>query len=173
MKLIEIAHISRLHGFKGAVVAYTESGKDSALGYLSLIYLGSAPETSSPFKLISSSWMPKGWKLELETINSESLAKALVGKKVFAPREEFLNLSNDEYYVSDLVGLTAFELETDKEIGIFISLSEASGPNEIKASSWVFRSTSGDFSVPAQKRFIHSVDLTNKKIWLKNLKDLV
>jgi 16S rRNA processing protein RimM len=172
MKLIEIAQISRLHGFKGSVVAHTDSGKESALGYLSLIYLGSTPENSTPYQIITSSWMPKGWKLELATVNTEVLAKALVGQRVFALRNELLELNQNEYYVSDLIGLRAFELETQKEIGVFISLSESPGPTELKSSSWVFSSSTGEISVPAIKKFIHSVDLAEKKIWLKNLKGL-
>ncbi|NBX93762.1 MAG: 16S rRNA processing protein RimM [Proteobacteria bacterium] len=173
MKLIQIAYISKLHGYKGAVVASTDSGKGSALGYVSQIYLGASPDQSHPHEIRSANWMPKGWKLELADITNEQSAKALVGQAVYVLRDELNPPSHNEYYVSDLVGLKAFEKDSNKELGTFVSLNESSPLHAgVKASSWVFAGPRGEFSVPAIKRFIYSVDLPAGIIWLQNLKDL-
>lgn len=172
MKLIEIGKISRLHGFEGALVVFTSSGKESSLGELDTVWIGAAPDKAASYSLESASWMPKGWKIELSTVDSEATAKALVGLSVFADRESLPSLEENEFYVSDLVNLTAYDRTTKKMIGRFIALEESSSDKSIKASCWLFETKEGPLSIPAVAHFIHSVDLKEKKIWLHNLQDL-
>lgn len=173
MKLVPIGSISRLHGYKGAVVAFTTTGKDSALGALSQVWIGSSPEEATPYLVISKAWMPKGWKLELSEVNSESVARPLIGKDIYAKREDLPELSLQEFYISDLVGLEAFEIETKKPIGTFRELQESAlNSDQIKASWWVFQTPLGQLTVPAVSHFIQKVDLEEKKIWLRNLKEI-
>ena len=116
--------------------------------------------------------MPKGWKITLETVHSAEFAESLIGKKVYADRLELPQLTKGEYYISDLVGLTGKELNTEKVIGIFSSLEEAIPVKGTVSACWIFKSSSGEVSIPAVARFIHSVDLKNGIIWLQNLKEL-
>jgi len=172
LKLIEIGKVSRLHGYEGAVVIFTSSGKESSLGELEIVWIGNSSDNVTSFAINSASWMPKGWKLELSDVNSEAAAKALVGLRVFADRDSLPSLEQNEFYVSDLLNLTAHEHETQRVIGRFVALEESSADRAVKASCWVFETTNGSLSVPAVAHFIHSVDLKEKKIWLHNLKDL-
>ena len=172
LKLIEIGKISRLHGYEGAVVVFTSSGKESALGDVATVWIGPSPEKASSYSIHSASWMPKGWKIELTNVESEETAKALVGMRVFAERESLPSLEQNEFYVSDLLDLPAYDRDTDKLIGRFIALEESSSDKSVKASCWLFETKDGPLSVPAVAHFIHSVDLKQKKIWLHNLQDL-
>ncbi len=173
MKLVPIGTISRLHGYKGALVAFTSTGRESVLGSLSTLWIGSSAETAVAYLVVSKAWMPKGWKLELSEINSESLALALVGKEIFADRKDLPALASKEFYLSDLQGLEAFESETQRSVGYFLELQESGSGNEsIQASWWVFKTPQGLLSVPAAAHFIEKVELEKKQIWLRNLKDL-
>lgn len=173
MKLVPIGTISRLHGYKGALVAFTSTGKESALGSLNQVWIGSSPETAVAYSVLSKAWMPKGWKIELSEINSESLALALVGKDIFAERKDLPALPSQEFYLSDLIGLEAFETETKQFVGHFQELQESgSGSETIHASWWIFKTPGGLLTVPAVSHFIEKVELKEKKIWLRNLKDL-
>jgi 16S rRNA processing protein RimM len=172
LNLIEIGKISRLHGYGGAVVVFTSSGKESVLGDVDAVWIGTSPDKASSYLIHSASWMPKGWKIELSNVDSEEAAKALVGMRVFAERESLPSLEENEFYVSDLLDLPAYDRDTDELIGRFIALEESSSERSIKASCWLFETKDGPLSVPAVAHFIHSVDLKQKKIWLHNLQDL-
>lgn len=170
--LIEIGKVSRLHGYKGSVVVFTPTGKESALGQITAVWIGSSPSTAIEFKIQSASWMPKGWKIDLSGICSEESAERLIGSCVYADRPSLPALNQNEYYLSDLINLIAYDCQTKKVIGSFVSLEESSSDQSIKASYWVFKTESGTLSVPAVGHFIHSVDLKEKKIWLQNMQDL-
>ncbi|NBX82354.1 16S rRNA processing protein RimM [bacterium] len=171
-KLIAIGKTVKLHGFKGALVVFTDSGKESALASLQRIWLGHTPEDVTEYALLSAQWMPKGWKLELKNISTETAAQALLGLSVFAERQDLPEPENNEYYLSDLLGVPAFELETQNSVGTFKALLETGQTAQVKATSWVFQTPSGELCVPAVAHFIHSVNLQEKKIWLKNLQEL-
>lgn len=171
-KLIEIGKVSRLHGYSGAVVVFTPTGKESTLRELEKVWIGASPDNATAYTILSASWMPKGWKLELTDINSEEAAKSLVGSSVFAQRDSLPSLDQNEFYLSDLLETTAYDWATQEVIGRFLSLEESSPDKDIKTSCWVFETRNGTLSVPAVMHFIHSVDLKRKRIWLHNLKDL-
>lgn len=171
-KLIAIGKTTKLHGFKGALVVFTDSGKESALASVKRIWLGHTPKDATEHAVLSAQWMPKGWKLELEHINTETAAQALLGLSVFAERQDLPEPENNEYYLSDLLGMPAYEWETQNSVGTFKALLETGQTAQVKATSWVFQTPSGELCVPAIAYFIHSVDLTAQKIWLKNLREL-
>jgi len=152
---------------------FTSSGKESVIGSLSQVWIGSSPDLAVRYSILSKAWMPKGWKLDLAEIDSEALARPLIGKNLFVPRNELPPLSGSEFYLSDLIGLEAFEWETQRLLGVFQELQESGETTkDIKASWWIFKTPQGLLSVPAVSQFIEKVDLTEKKIWLKNLKEL-
>lgn len=171
-KLIAIGKTIKLHGFKGALIVFTDSGKESALASVQRIWLGHTPEDATEHTVLSAQWMPKGWKLELKNISTEPAAQALLGLSVFAERQDLPEPAENEYYLSDLIGMAAFEWETQNSVGTFKALLETGPSAQVKATSWVFQTPSGELCVPAVAHFIHSVDLTAQKIWLKNLQEL-
>lgn len=164
--------MSRLHGYHGAIVIFTPTGKESSLEHLNIIWIGTSSETARSYSVQSASWMPKGWKLEVSGISSEETAKLLVGLSVFADRSSLPSLEQNEFYLSDLLELTAYDNKTQEMVGKFIALEESSPDGQIKTSCWVFETINGPLSIPAVAHFIHSVDLKKKVIWLHNLEDL-
>jgi 16S rRNA processing protein RimM len=173
--LVLIGTVSKLHGFKGSLVVYTPTGKDSSLGSLDRIWLGTGPENAQEFQLSSSSWMPKGWKILLESVNSEEKARALVGNQVFAERTDLPQLEKGEFYLSDLLGVAGVEKETGRTLGYLSRLEESNPESSVKATFWVFtpdKTKETELFVPAVSHFIETVNLDEKIITLKNLTDL-
>lgn len=170
---ISIAKVSRPHGFKGAFVATSPLGKDSALSYLKRVFVGSNAESAVPFEIETSDWMPRGWKLKLKTLDSEEGVKKLQTQSLFARREDLETPQNDEYFVSDLIQLPAIEEESGKILGKFSHLSEVTlKGKETLQHTWHFEKEDGtEFSVPAVKRYIKSVSLNEREIRLQNLAD--
>jgi 16S rRNA processing protein RimM len=173
-ELVEIARVLKPHGFKGALVAKTESGKDSALSYLTKLYIGKSPETTTEHQVIEKAWMPKGWKLELSGITSDSMAKSLRTFSIYALREDLSPVAENEFYVHDLLGASVMDSLSEEKCGTLSSIEPVSTQShEISQDRWWIESNGNFFSIPATTKYIHRVDVNQKTIWLKNLADFL
>ncbi|MBI4404655.1 MAG: 16S rRNA processing protein RimM [Deltaproteobacteria bacterium] len=164
--LVELGTVIRTHALKGAIVIYSPAGMDCALGYLKAVFLGHSPEKLSAFSVIESSWMPKGWILKLQGLNTLELARAWVGTKIFALREALKPPQAGEYYICDLVGCQVYDANTERPIG------QISGIEAAEQDRWYVSTPQGTLVVPANQRFIVRVDYEQKRVWVKNIEDL-
>ena len=85
----------------------------------------------------------------------------LKGKKIYCNRED-LNLSSDEYLISDLIGLDV--LYNDNSVGIITDVSRDNNPLIIIDRKKY---------VPYNMNFIEKIDFENKCIILKNCEGLL
>lgn len=167
---ISIACIARPHGFRGAFVAHSLLGRESALSYLTRVFVGKNLAALTEYPVESSDWMPKGWKLKLKGFDSDEDVKAVQQWEVFALREDLRAPLEGEYYVSDLLGLEGVDIATGQTIGLFTHLSEVSSSSgKVFQHSWHFKSGDKEFSLPAIPKYVHAIDLQAKKIFLRNL----
>lgn len=174
MDLVEIAKIIRPHGFKGAIVAKTDAGRDSALSYLTTLYLGKSPEKTTEHKVLESAWMPKGWKLELSGITSDIMAKGLKAYSVYALRNDLAPVAENEFYVHDLLGSVMVDTYSQTVCGTLASIEPVSTQSaDISQDRWWIESQGNIFSIPATSKYIQKIDVSIKTIWLKNLSDLI
>lgn len=158
--LIPIGQIYKPHGFRGSFVVRTDSGQDSALGYLKEIYFD---ETSEPLRILEASWMPKGWKVTVENLKSDEEVRRLKGRKLFAKREDLSDLAPGEYYLADLAECEAVDDQTGEILGVFKTLE-----NGRPYDHWWFVGDEREFSIPGLSRFIASVDTTEKVIRIRD-----
>jgi 16S rRNA processing protein RimM len=166
LKLVELGKVARPHGFKGHFVVDSPSGHESSLGAVSDILIGRSPEDTTPYRIIEASWMPRGWKLHVEGVDTEAQVHALKGATVYAPREELPETEDGEYYISDLIGASVIDTETAREVGT-LSGVETDGQHR-----WWIRSSEGEFAIPANAHFIVSVDVEQRQIRVRNLSEL-
>jgi 16S rRNA processing protein RimM len=174
MDLVEIAKVLRPHGFKGALVAKSDAGKDSALSYLTTLYIGKSPDKTTEHTVLESAWMPKGWKLELSGITTDLMAKNLRTFSIFAMREDLAPVAENEFYVHDLLGASVVDAFSEKTCGTLTSIEPVSNQSpEISQDRWWIESQGNLFSIPATTRYIQKIDISQKTIWLKNLSDIL
>jgi 16S rRNA processing protein RimM len=173
MDLVEIAKVMRPHGYKGAIVAKTDSGKDSALSYLTTLYLGKTPDKTTEHTVLESAWMPKGWKLELSGITSEVMAKGFRTFSVYALREDLAPVAENEFYVHDLIGSSVVDAFSHQTFGTLSSIEPISSqPNDFSQDRWWIESQGNLFSIPATSQYIYKIDISQKTVWLQNLSDI-
>lgn len=173
-ELVEIAKVLRPHGYKGALVAKTDSGKESALSYLTKIYIGKTSNNTTEHKILESAWMPKGWKLELSGITSDAMAKNLKTFSIFALREDLSPVAENEFYIHDLLGASVMDTCSQEKCGTLSSIEPVSPQsNEISQDRWWIESNGNFFSIPATTKYIQKIDISQKTIWLKNLSDIL
>ena len=96
--------------------------------------------------------------LKLKECDSRNDAEALVGKKIYMTEKDLLELSEDEFYVRDLIGM---EVEDGGEIIGKVKDVLTDRPQDLYV---VELSDDRNIMIPAVKEFIKEIDTENKKI---------
>jgi 16S rRNA processing protein RimM len=173
MSFVRIAIVSRPHGLKGEFVTAGDSGDDSALSYLSRVFLSTKSGEPKEYSIESASLSPKGWRVALEGVTRIEEAELLRGAEILALREDLDETEDNEFYVTDLLGCPVIEEETGNEIGKLADVEDVLTPTGQKATSrWWIKTPAGDVAIPAITRFIVSVDPKEKKIIVRNMEEL-
>lgn len=165
--LIEIGTIVKPHGFKGAAVVRPHAEKDSALEYVENVFVGKTAETVTPHQILKASWMPKGWKVQLSQVSSDSAVNLLRGQLVFAQRSSLTEPEPGEYYIHDLIGADVVDPD-GHSLGTLVGTLAVTSEQD----AWTVETKGTQWSFPAISHFIEKVDTENKTIYLKNVGDL-
>jgi len=171
MKYIEIGKISRPHGLKGSVLIPSREGKDSALAYVDEISLGANQEQLKSYAITKRAWMPKGWKITLESVSRIEEAEPFRDFKVFVRRDQLQQADENEFYVTDLEGLEVVDADTGNVIGTFSGI-ESDPMSEQLQERWLIEKNGEELTIPANQHFIKEVDTTNRKIFCHHLSEL-
>jgi 16S rRNA processing protein RimM len=174
MDAVTLGIVGRPHGFRGAFVVSTPSGKESALPFLKNVYIGASKDALRSFHLREAAWMPRGWKVVVEELSSDAEVSSLIGQTVYARREDLPETKSDEFYVHDLIGAKVLDSETSAPLGNFLAAEDVGGDQHpFGQERWWIETESVSFSVPATKHYIDRVDTKGKTIYLKNYKELL
>jgi 16S rRNA processing protein RimM len=125
-KIVPLGHISGVHGIKGWVKVHSLTEPREAIFEYQPWLLGEARE-----EVYISEGKKHGNRLIALLKNSESReqAEVLVNQPIAVYREQFPELSADEYYWTDLVGLSV-QLEDGSELGRIENML-ATGANDV------------------------------------------
>jgi len=122
-QLIEIGYCSKPHGIKGGFVFHLYSGNESILREKSNVTLFPHNERSSvdikgEKHAIESISYGNKVIVYLNNLSGRDIVESMIPFSIKISRSEFPNVDDDEYYVSDLIGLKVINHHTKKEIGI-------------------------------------------------------
>ena len=153
----EIGHISNTHGLRGEmkVRPFTESQK--RYEELKKVLINIKDEFKE-FEIESVRYQKDIVLLKLKGIDDIDAAEKLKNHYISIPRENAKNLSNDEYFIADLIGSEIFENE--ELVGILDDIFTA-GASDVYV---VKRKGKKDLLLPALKSIIKKVDVSNKRI---------
>jgi 16S rRNA processing protein RimM len=115
---VAIAHILRARGNKGEVAAELLTDFPERLKKLNEVYVGDAAISREPRRVaLSSFWMDRNHPGEgiFHFAGSESISDAekFRGAYVFLPMEQRMELAAGQYFVSDLIGCSVFEVQRE------------------------------------------------------------
>lgn len=161
MKLIKVGTIRKPHGLRGAFLVVTQSDRSSSLKHLSKIQIELQPNQLHTFSIEEAAWMPRGWKIKVDSINSIEEASTLQGKEIYAPRDWLPQTAPNEFYVSDLIGLSI--IKNNNRIGELVEVETLPHGPEV----WWYFDGNETTGIPAHTRFIEKICLDEKKIYLK------
>ncbi len=157
---IEIGEIVKPQGIRGEVKLRAMTSDMSRYARLETVYLKEGG-AYIPRKVIKGRSYDGFAFLQLEGVHDRNEAELLRGKMVYVDREHAIELTEDENFVCDLIGLAA-ENTKGEPIG---TLRDVLSPNAI-CDVYVFDTPRGEMMLPALRRVVKAVDVTSGRIVL-------
>ncbi|MDO4710832.1 MAG: ribosome maturation factor RimM [Peptostreptococcaceae bacterium] len=165
MKKYRIGQMVNTHGLKGEMKIYSYTDYPERFKEIEYIYFEREDQKYYIEKVKFHKSMPI---IKLKGIDIIEEAEKYRGKTLYIDEQNLRELDEDEYMISDLIGLEAF-LNNGSILGTVVNVLQYSA-NDI----YVIRSDSGkEFLVPAIKEFIPTIDIENKKMIIKPIEGLL
>lgn len=125
-KVVQIGHISGVHGIRGWVKVHSLTDpREAIFEYQPWLCGDSRKET----RIIEARQQGKHLVALLENISDRDQAESLVRQQIAVYRDQFPDLPDDEFYWTDLEGL-AVKLEDGRELGTIRKML-ATGANDV------------------------------------------
>lgn len=125
-QVVQIGHISGVHGIKGWVKIYSLTEPREAIFEYQPWLMG---ETLEEVRILQGKKQGKYLVALLEESNDREQAESLVKRPIAVYRDQFPELPDDEFYWMDLAGLVV-KLEDGTELGT-IDCMLATGANDV------------------------------------------
>lgn len=148
-----IGKISTTHGLEGNLKVHPTMDDPREILHIESLFF----QTKEGYeeKLLDSIRLQKNEiVIKLHGIDDIETARRLIGTEVYIKREQYVELSKDEYYIPDLIGLQVLTDE-GKFLGIINDVI-ATGANDVYS---VKREEGTDVLIPAIHECILSVDI--------------
>jgi len=162
----EIGKIVNTQGLKGdvRVVPFTDDATRFELLEEILVRFQQSMRSFSLERV----WYHKGFvMLKLKGVDDRTAGDVLRGGVIIIPPEKALPLSEDEYYIRDLLGITVVTTKGER-LGEIVEVLQT-GANDVFV---VRHETNADVLIPHIKKCILNVDITNKQMTVELLEGL-
>ena len=155
----QLGHISRLHGFKGSVVAVFDTDRPQAYQNLESVLINWNDELI-PFFIEDQSQNSKGhFILKFEEINSEEEAQKMIHSELWLPLNALPKLEGKNFYYHEIVG---YQMISNGEVfGICQGVLDNSAQALFQIDS-----DGQEILVPAIDEFIEEINREEKSISL-------
>jgi 16S rRNA processing protein RimM len=157
---IAVGRILKAYGNFGWIRVLVYSGILNRFESLKLIYMQGSGGMEG--KILRSNKVQGGEVLlKIDDINDRESAKQLIGKEIFLPENEAVELPEDYHFIHDLIGMEVFDIEN-----IFIGYLEEvlkMGGNDV----YVVRHEGSEILIPAVSEFVKKVDVKKQKIFVR------
>lgn len=165
MESILIGKIVNTHGIKGEVKIYPYTDDLDNVSKLKEVFFDK--ELYNKHKIKSSKIIKNMIIFKLENINTVEEATKLKNTDLYIPKEDISDLE-DTYYIEDLIGMDVID-EKDILIGK-ITYVFNTGANDVYE---VNDDNNKKIYLPAIKDVVKSVDIKNKKMYVKIMEGLL
>lgn len=156
-QFLTVGKIINTHGLKGEVKVKPTTDDVERFKSLSRIYIDGKEMNVEGCK-----FQPKNVILKIKEIESIEQAERFKNKLIKVTREDAVELSDDSYFETDIIGCSVYE-ETGKNLGKIDEIIYT-GSNDVY---WI--KGENEVLIPAINDIILNVDIKNKKITIKPL----
>lgn len=165
VQYLEIGKIVTTHGISGEVKVYISADSPESLFRVKKVYLD--PRASSSLNVVSHRAQKNMLLLKFDGINSIEDAHGLIGKTLWADRNE-IKKDKDSYFVVDLIGLEVVNAVTEEHIGIIDDVISG-GIQDL----YSVKLDNGETRLmPAVPAFLKKTSIEEGKIWVEPIKGM-
>ncbi len=151
--LVLLGKIVATHGIRGQVAVVPFSGEFSTILSLQTVYLSGADNRKESFEVDRAAVHRNRVLLTLKGFTNINEVLHLVGRELFARRDQFPPLEEGEYYWCDLLGISV-TTSSGESLGRIAEII-ATGSNDV----YVVRGGEKEYLIPALEDIVVSVDL--------------
>ncbi len=175
-KHIHMGTITRPHGIKGELCVDWYADSPDALRatfYLQAPNAAQGDFSESSLRAVTNAKvrMHKGRPLlTLAHIQDRNAAETLRGVRIYVHRDDLPQISEDEAYIHDLLGLTIIDSATNNELGI---LEGVEFPTENQMLWRIMAPTGQEILLPAVEEFIDEFEEEEGKVYVSPPEGLV
>lgn len=167
-ELYQIGYITNTHGIRGEVKVIPTTDDPKRFEILDSITLYSSDNKIIELEIEKVRYFKQFVLLKLSGIESINDAQLLKKSRIMIPRSLLLPLEQDEYYISDLIGLKVIT-ETQEYIGIIKDVL-FTGSNDVYI---IERENQKELLLPAIKNCIQNIDIDKGIITVHLMKGLI
>lgn len=151
-----LGHVAKLHGFKGEVSLFFDVTYPEQYASLDALFI-EINGFLTPFFVERISLSGKGFaRVKLEGVDSETLARPLLGKLLFLPLTVLPKLEGNDFYDHEVIGYTVI----DKHFGEVGTLAQII---DLQVNPLIQIDSNGkEVLIPMRKDIILNVDRKNK-----------
>jgi 16S rRNA processing protein RimM len=156
----QLGHVSRLHGYKGSIVAFFDTDRPEAYLNLESVLIDQDGELI-PFFIEELSRNSKGhFILKLEDLKAEE-ASSFIGAELYLPLNLLPPLTGKQFYFHEVADFSVLDKETGL-IGHLDSLLDSGAQPLFK----IINAAGSEILVPAIDDFIEKIDREKREIHL-------
>jgi 16S rRNA processing protein RimM len=159
MEYFNIGLVANAHGIKGFIKVLPTTDDIKRFELLKKIIIEDPKGDETEYKVKQVKYSKKLVLLKLEGINSMDEALLLKRSVIKIPKSKAIPLEEDENYLCDLIGLDVFD-EKGKSLGSLVDVI-FTGSNDVYV---IDNGSKNGILLPALKRWVHEVDIINKKM---------
>jgi 16S rRNA processing protein RimM len=159
IEFFEIGQITNTHGLKGELKVRSFSGDKERFEKLIKILID-VKNTFKEYEIESVRYQKDFILLKLKGIDDIDSAEKLKNCYIKMPRDKAENLSDDEFYIVDLIGSEVYDR---KFIGILDDIFSAGGSDVYV----IKREMKKDLLLPAIESVIKKIDIKGRKIFVE------
>lgn len=164
--LLQIGVITSTHGVKGEVKVFPTTDDNNRFKTLGECFISYKNEMI-PARVQGCKFFKNMVILKFKDIDNINDVEKYKQCKLFVDREHAVKLNKDEYFVTDLIGVTVFE-EDGSVLGILTEVIPT-GANDVYV---VTDDNKKELLLPAIKDCVLNVDIENRKITVRLMKGM-
>ena len=165
-QFLQVGVISSTHGIRGEVKVFPTTDDPARFKKLKIVLLDTGKELTE-LEVQSVKFFKQFVILKFKGIDNINDIEKYKGKSLLVPREDAVELEENEYYIADLIGM---EVVTDEgEFGILRDVMET-GANEVYI---IDSKEHGEVLIPAIRDCILDVDVENRRMKIRLMDGLI
>ena len=165
-QFLQVGVISSTHGIRGEVKVFPTTDDPARFKKLKIVLLDTGKGLTE-LEVQSVKFFKQFVILKFRGIDNINDIEIYKGKSLLVPREDAVELEENEYYIADLIGM---EVVTDEgEFGILRDVMET-GANEVYI---IDSKEHGEVLIPAIRDCILDVDVENRRMKIRLMDGLI